>query len=121
VAPGGRTSVDVQEGFDAAITPHSVSVRYLVTHGHRDEVLRRAAAARPGLRIQTNSSVARRRDGVGTQVAVVGDGDAFSSAGIDLQSTGPGARSSTRVSRSFPVRSSGTSSPADLHAPPYAE
>lgn len=78
IDPGGLTDQRAWEGADAV----------LVTHEHFDhfseEALRRAAAARPGLRIWTNSSVAKRLDGLGAQVAVTGEGDAFSAAGFDI-------------------------------------
>ncbi|MFB6566113.1 MBL fold metallo-hydrolase [Streptomyces noursei] len=79
IDPGGLSDPRALEGADAV----------LVTHEHFDhfseEVLRRAAAARPGLRVWTNSSVARRLDGLGAQVASTGDGDAFSAAGFDIR------------------------------------
>ncbi|THA59544.1 MBL fold metallo-hydrolase [Streptomyces sp. A0958] len=78
IDPGGLTDPRALEGADAV----------LVTHEHFDhfseEVLRRAAAAHPGLRIWTNSSVAKRLDGLGKQVAITGDGDALSVAGFDI-------------------------------------
>ncbi|MFJ3696302.1 MBL fold metallo-hydrolase [Streptomyces sp. NPDC090052] len=79
IDPGGLTDPGALEGADAV----------LVTHEHFDhfseEVLRRAAAARPDLHIWTNSSVAKRLDGIGTQVTATGDGDAFSVAGFDIR------------------------------------
>lgn len=79
IDPGGLTDPEALEGADAV----------LVTHEHFDhfseEVLRRAAAARPGLRIWTNSAVAKQLDGLGAQVAVTGDGDAFEAAGFDIR------------------------------------
>ncbi|MFA3877766.1 MBL fold metallo-hydrolase [Streptomyces sp. MMCC 100] len=79
IDPGGLTDPAALEGADAV----------LVTHEHFDhfseEVLRRAAAARPGLRIWTNSSVAKQLVGIGTQVTATGDGDAFSVAGFDIR------------------------------------
>ncbi|MFE7725188.1 MBL fold metallo-hydrolase [Streptomyces anthocyanicus] len=78
VDPGGLTGPEALDGADAV----------LVTHEHFDhfseELLRRAAAARPALRIWTNSSVAKRLDGLGAQVSTTGEGDAFSVAGFDL-------------------------------------
>ncbi|WKE73557.1 MBL fold metallo-hydrolase [Streptomyces sp. WP-1] len=78
IDPGGLTDPRALEDADAV----------LVTHEHFDhfseEVLRRAAAARPGLRIWTDSSVAKRLDGLGTRVTATGDGDAFSVAGFDI-------------------------------------
>jgi L-ascorbate metabolism protein UlaG (beta-lactamase superfamily) len=79
IDPGGLTDPGALEGADAV----------LVTHEHFDhfseEILRRAAAERPNLRIWTNSSVAKRLDGIGTQVVTTGDGDAFSVAGFDIR------------------------------------
>ncbi|MEU2246936.1 MBL fold metallo-hydrolase [Streptomyces sp. NPDC019224] len=79
IDPGGLTDPGALEGADAV----------LVTHEHFDhfseEVLRRAAAARPGLRIWTNSSVAKRLDGLGARVTVTGEGDAFDAAGFGIR------------------------------------
>lgn len=79
IDPGGLTDPGALEGADAV----------LVTHEHFDhfseEVLRRAAAARPGLRIWTNPSVAKRLDGLGAQVTATGDGDAFDAAGFGIR------------------------------------
>ncbi|MEU4402413.1 MBL fold metallo-hydrolase [Micromonospora orduensis] len=79
IDPGGLTDPEALDGADAV----------LVTHEHFDhfsqETLRRAAAARPDLRIWTNSSVAKQLDGIGTQVVTTGDGDAFTVAGFDIQ------------------------------------
>ncbi|MGW2785381.1 MBL fold metallo-hydrolase [Streptomyces populi] len=79
IDPGGLSDATALEGADAV----------LVTHEHFDHfseaVLRRAAAARPGLRIWTNPSVAKRLDGLGTRVATTGDGDAFTAAGFDVR------------------------------------
>ncbi len=78
IDPGGLTDPRALEGADAV----------LVTHEHFDhfseEVLRRAAAARPGLRIWANSSVAKRLDGLGARVTATGEGDAFGAAGFDV-------------------------------------
>ena len=79
IDPGGLTGPEALEGADAV----------LVTHEHFDhfseEVLRKAAAEHPGLRIWTNSSVAGKLDGIGTQVVTTGDEDAFSAAGFDIR------------------------------------
>ncbi|MGQ5597278.1 MBL fold metallo-hydrolase [Streptomyces sp. ESR1.13] len=79
IDPGGLTDPRALDDADAV----------LVTHEHFDhfseELLRRTAAARPGLRIWTNASVAKRLDGLGAQVATTGDGDAFSVAGFDIR------------------------------------
>jgi L-ascorbate metabolism protein UlaG (beta-lactamase superfamily) len=79
IDPGGLTDPGALDGADAV----------LVTHEHFDHfsegVLRRAAAARPGLRIWTNTSVAKHLDGLGTQVATTGGGDTFDVAGFDIR------------------------------------
>lgn len=79
IDPGGLTGPAALDGADAV----------LVTHEHFDhfseEALRRAAAARPGLRIWANSRVAQRLDGLGDRVVTTGDGDAFGVAGFDVQ------------------------------------
>ncbi|WP_329028162.1 MBL fold metallo-hydrolase [Streptomyces sp. NBC_01423] len=79
IDPGGLTDPEALEGADAV----------LVTHEHFDHfsevVLRRAAEARPQLRIWTNPSVAKQLDGLGAQVAVTGDGDAFEAAGFGIR------------------------------------
>ncbi|MFI2645144.1 MBL fold metallo-hydrolase [Streptomyces sp. NPDC018610] len=79
IDPGGLSDPRALDGADAV----------LVTHEHFDhfseETLRRAAAARPELRIWTDSSVAKRLDGLGAQVTATGDGDAFSAAGFDVR------------------------------------
>ncbi|MFD7920980.1 MBL fold metallo-hydrolase [Streptomyces sp. NPDC059740] len=79
IDPGGLSDPRALEGADAV----------LVTHEHFDhfseELLRRAAAAHPGLRIRTTPSVAKQLDGLGPQVATTGDGDAFSLAGFDIR------------------------------------
>jgi L-ascorbate metabolism protein UlaG (beta-lactamase superfamily) len=79
IDPGGLSDPRALDGADAV----------LVTHEHFDhfseEALRRAAAASPGLRIWTNSSVAGRLDGLGAQIATTGDGDAFTAAGFDIR------------------------------------
>lgn len=79
IDPGGLSDPAALEGADAV----------LVTHEHFDhfseETLRRAAAARPGLRIWTNPAVAKRLDGLGAQFTATGDGDAFTVAGFDVR------------------------------------
>ncbi|CAL9673793.1 MBL fold metallo-hydrolase [Streptomyces sp. enrichment culture] len=79
IDPGGLTEPEALDGAEAV----------LVTHEHFDhfseEMLRRAAAARPELRIWTTSSVAEKLDGIGTQVVATGDGDAFDVAGFDVR------------------------------------
>ncbi|GGX58894.1 MBL fold metallo-hydrolase [Streptomyces minutiscleroticus] len=79
VDPGGLTEPQALDGADAV----------LVTHEHFDhfseEALRRAARDNPLLRIWTTSSVAARLDGLGTRVTAVGEGEAFTAAGFDVQ------------------------------------
>lgn len=79
VDPGGLTEPRALEGAEAV----------LVTHEHFDhfceETLRRAAHSNPALRIWANSSVARRLDGLGARVTSVGEGDAFTAAGLDVK------------------------------------
>ncbi|MGW3864953.1 MBL fold metallo-hydrolase [Streptomyces sp. NPDC005047] len=79
VDPGGLTDPRALAGADAV----------LVTHEHFDhfseEALRRAAQANPALRIWTNTSVASRLDGLGAQLAAVGEGVSFSAAGFDVR------------------------------------
>jgi L-ascorbate metabolism protein UlaG (beta-lactamase superfamily) len=78
IDPGGLTEPSALDGADAV----------LVTHEHFDhfaeEVLRRAAEDNPALRIWTNSTVARKLDGLGARVTAVGDGDRFTAAGFDV-------------------------------------
>lgn len=79
IDPGGLSDPQALDGVDAV----------LVTHEHFDhfseETLRRAAASNPGLHIWTNSAVARQLDGLGTRVTAVGEGEAFTAAGFDVQ------------------------------------
>jgi L-ascorbate metabolism protein UlaG (beta-lactamase superfamily) len=64
----------------------------LITHQHPDhffeERIRQAAAANPGLTIWTVSAVADSLVGLGGQVHVVGDGDAFTAAGFEVEAHG---------------------------------
>jgi L-ascorbate metabolism protein UlaG (beta-lactamase superfamily) len=61
----------------------------LVTHEHADHFqpsrIREALAADPALEVWTNASVAGQLDGAGPRVHVVGDGDAVTVAGFDVQ------------------------------------
>ncbi|MET9297114.1 MBL fold metallo-hydrolase [Streptomyces sp. NPDC003077] len=79
VDPGGLTEPQALEDVDAV----------LVTHEHFDhfseEALRKAAERNPALRIWTNTSVARRLDGLGARVTAVGEGAAFTAAGFDVK------------------------------------
>ena len=64
----------------------------LITHEHPDHFapdrVRGAAAANPGLQIYTVAAVASQLVGLGDQVHVVGDGDAFSAAGFEIEAHG---------------------------------
>ncbi|GAA3560636.1 MBL fold metallo-hydrolase [Nonomuraea rosea] len=79
IDPGGLTDPQALDGADAV----------LVTHEHfdhfSDETLRRAAQSNPTLKIWTNTSVARRLDGLGARVAPVGEGEVFTAAGFDVK------------------------------------
>lgn len=112
VDPGGLTGPEALDGADAV----------LVTHEHFDhfseELLRRAAAARPGLRIWTNSSVAKRLDGLGAQVSTTGEGTPSASRASTSRCTEPGTRSSTRMSRACPTSGSWWTSPCSTPATP---
>jgi L-ascorbate metabolism protein UlaG (beta-lactamase superfamily) len=64
----------------------------LITHEHPDHFMedrvRAAAAANPGLQIWTVAAVAESLTGLGSQVHVVGDGDAFTAAGFEVEAHG---------------------------------
>ncbi|WP_371496341.1 MBL fold metallo-hydrolase [Kitasatospora sp. NBC_00374] len=78
IDPGMFTEADAVRGADAV----------LITHEHLDHFaedrLRAAVADQPGLRIWTNRAVADRLDGIGANVSVVGEGDAFEIDGLDV-------------------------------------
>jgi L-ascorbate metabolism protein UlaG (beta-lactamase superfamily) len=82
IDPGGLTEPQALQGADAV----------LVTHEHFDhfseETLRQAADGNPALRIWTNTSVARKLDGLGARVTAVGEGEAFTVAGFDVKAYG---------------------------------
>lgn len=82
IDPGGLTRDDAVDGADAI----------LVTHEHFDHFtegrLRAAAAANPALQIWTIADVAELLCGLGAQLHVVGDGDAFTTAGFQVQAHG---------------------------------
>jgi L-ascorbate metabolism protein UlaG (beta-lactamase superfamily) len=79
IDPGGWTEPAALEGASAV----------LVTHGHFDHfaegALRGAAAADPGLRIWTNSAVAKQLQGLGSRVETVGEGESFTAAGFEVK------------------------------------
>ena len=77
--PGGFTDPAVLEGASAV----------LVTHEHADHVvpdrLRAALEADPALEVWTNPSVAALFEGLGSRVHAVGNGDAVTAAGFEVQ------------------------------------
>ncbi|MGY1727707.1 MBL fold metallo-hydrolase [Geodermatophilus sp. SYSU D01062] len=79
VDPGAFTDPAALEGATAV----------LVTHEHPDHFvadrLRAALEVDPALEVWTNPSVAERLDGPGSRVHAVGDGDALTVAGFDVQ------------------------------------
>jgi L-ascorbate metabolism protein UlaG (beta-lactamase superfamily) len=79
IDPGGLTDPAALNGASAV----------LVTHEHFDHfsepVLRAAATADPALEIWTNTAVAARLEGLGNRVHRVGEGDAFTAAGFEIQ------------------------------------
>ncbi|MEX5720585.1 MBL fold metallo-hydrolase [Geodermatophilus maliterrae] len=79
VDPGAFTDPAVLEGASAV----------LVTHEHADHVvpdrLRAALEADPALEVWTNPSVAAQFEGLGPRVHAVGDGDAVTAAGFEVQ------------------------------------
>jgi L-ascorbate metabolism protein UlaG (beta-lactamase superfamily) len=79
VDPGGLTPEDALDGADAV----------LVTHEHFDhfteERLRAAVAIDPALQVWTNHAVGDLLDGLGSALHVVGEGDAFETAGFEVE------------------------------------
>ena len=79
VDPGAFTDPAVLQGASAV----------LVTHEHADHVvpeqLRAALEADPALEVWTNPSVAALFEGLGSRVHAVGDGDAITAAGFEVQ------------------------------------
>jgi L-ascorbate metabolism protein UlaG (beta-lactamase superfamily) len=79
VDPGAFTDPAVLEGASAV----------LVTHEHADHVvpdrLRAALEADPALEVWTNPSVAALFEGLGSRVHAVGNGDAVTAAGFEVQ------------------------------------
>ncbi len=82
IDPGAFTHEDALAGAEAV----------LITHEHPDHFveakIRAAIAENPALEIWTNASVAKMLDGVGQRLHVVGEGDAFNSAGFDVAAYG---------------------------------
>ncbi|MEP6696904.1 MAG: MBL fold metallo-hydrolase [Pseudonocardiales bacterium] len=82
IDPGGWTEDAAIEGADAV----------LVTHQHPDHFaegrVRAAAAAHAGLQVWTVAAVAEQLTGLGGQLHVIGDGDAFTTAGFEVEAHG---------------------------------
>jgi L-ascorbate metabolism protein UlaG (beta-lactamase superfamily) len=82
IDPGGFTEDTSVTGVDAI----------LITHEHPDHFIearvRAAAAANPGLSVWTVGAVAESLRGLGDQLHVVGDGDAFTVAGFEIEAHG---------------------------------
>ncbi|SDS86341.1 MBL fold metallo-hydrolase [Microlunatus soli] len=78
IDPGGLTDPHALDDADAA----------LITHEHFDHfsegALREALGQNPRLQVWTNAAVAAELSGSGGRVHVVGDGDAFGVAGLDI-------------------------------------
>ncbi len=79
IDPGAFTEASALDGVGAV----------LITHEHPDHFapdrLRAALDADPALEVWTNKSVAAQLAGLGARVHVVGNGDAVSVAGFDVQ------------------------------------
>jgi len=79
IDPGAFTEPEAMRGAEAV----------LITHEHWDHFqedrLRAAVDADPGLRVWTLQSVASQLDGLGDRLHVVGEGDRFSAAGLDVE------------------------------------
>jgi Beta-lactamase superfamily domain len=82
-----RLVIDPGAFTDPAVLDGATAV--LVTHEHVDHVqperLRAAMDADPALEVWTNPSVAEQLGGAGGRVHAVGDGDALTVAGFDVQ------------------------------------
>jgi L-ascorbate metabolism protein UlaG (beta-lactamase superfamily) len=82
IDPGAFTEDVSVEGADAI----------LITHQHPDhffeERIRQTAAAHPGLQIWTVGAVAESLTGLGSALHVIGDGDAFTTAGFEVEAHG---------------------------------
>ena len=97
----GHSAIRIEhDGFAMVIDPGVLSAQdaavgadaLLITHEHPDHYdpvrIKAAIAARPGLPIWTNKSVAALLDGSGAEVHVIGDGDAFDLGGVHVQCYG---------------------------------
>jgi L-ascorbate metabolism protein UlaG (beta-lactamase superfamily) len=78
IDPGSLTEEEALDGADAV----------LITHEHPDHLeggrLAAAAGRRPGLEIWTTAGVAEQLEGVRASIRVVGEGEAFETAGFDV-------------------------------------
>lgn len=76
---GAFTDPDVVDGAEAL----------LITHEHADHfveaTVRAKVQADPALQVYCNGAVGEQLDGLGTNLHVVGDGDAFDTAGLPVQ------------------------------------
>jgi len=79
IDPGAFTTEDALTGAAAV----------LITHEHADhfveERIRAACAADPALQVYANSAVGAHLDGLGSALHIVGAGDAFTAAGIEVE------------------------------------
>jgi L-ascorbate metabolism protein UlaG (beta-lactamase superfamily) len=79
IDPGSYTEPAALEGATAV----------LITHEHADHLepqrLRAALDADPALEVWTNQSAAAQLEGLGSRVHVVGHGDVFTAAGVEVQ------------------------------------
>jgi L-ascorbate metabolism protein UlaG (beta-lactamase superfamily) len=86
IDPGLLSAPDAAQGADALLISHEHLDHYDVT------TIAAAVAAKPGLPIWTNKSVAamlaQSGAGTGADVHVIGDGDAFDVGGIPVQAYG---------------------------------
>jgi L-ascorbate metabolism protein UlaG (beta-lactamase superfamily) len=82
IDPGSLTEASALDGADAV----------LITHGHHDHFLqsriRAAAATNHDLQVWTVSAVAELLTGLGDRLHTVEDGDAFSTAGFQVEAHG---------------------------------
>jgi L-ascorbate metabolism protein UlaG (beta-lactamase superfamily) len=82
-----RIVIDPGAFTDAGALTGATAV--LITHEHADHFepqrLRAALDADPALEVWTNASVAAQLDGLGSRLHMVGHGDTFAVAGMDVQ------------------------------------
>jgi L-ascorbate metabolism protein UlaG (beta-lactamase superfamily) len=88
--PGGRLVIDPGGLTDDAAIEDADSI--LITHEHFDHFsegrIRTAAQVNRGLQVWTVSAVAELLSGIGEQLHIIGDGDAFSTAGFEIEAHG---------------------------------